>query len=260
MSDLPAAFFVPHGHNLAPTALCIGPWSAHLQHGGPPSALLTRAIRASLPEGFHLSRLTFDLMRPLRLEALRAEVTPTRVGRAAAWFEARLLDAEGAICARATASAIRASPVDLPPGPLLAPPPSAEGVPSFDFPFFPAEIAYHRAVDVRLVRGRWPEEPCAAWMRLRVPLVEGEPTHPVDALITLADACNGLAPAVADLRTSFVNADLSVHLLRAPVGDTFGFDARSVADTSGMGLVQAAIFDEAGELGRCAQSLVVSRR
>jgi hypothetical protein len=41
---LPQALFVVDGARFVPTVLCRGPWSADAQHGGPPAALLARAV------------------------------------------------------------------------------------------------------------------------------------------------------------------------------------------------------------------------
>ena len=262
MSQLPPAFYERRGDALHPTALCIGPWSADLQHGGPPSALLAARLRALAGEDRPLRRLTVDLLRPIPLRPFQIAATVTRAGRRATWAEAELRALDGTLLARASAVAIRRTDLTLPatsasPRP---PPASADGITPFVFPFFPAPIAYHRGVEVRVVTGRCPSEPCTAWMRLTAPLVAGEPTHPTDALVALSDACNGLSPAVPDLRATFVNADLTVHLAREPIGESFAFEARSLADPSGVGLGQATVFDARGEVGRSLQSLVIDVR
>lgn len=262
MSAIPSAFYLPEGDHLTPTALCIGPWSADLQHGGPPSALLLRAILAEVPPSLNLGRLTVDLVRPVPMLPIRAEARIIRQGRLVTWAEASLTDTRDRLLARAHAVLHRATSIDLPPSstPVEPEPPAAAAVAPFEFPFFPAEIAYHKGIEARIVAGTWPVEPCTAWMRLTRPLVDGEQTDPRLALVTLADACNGLSPAVIDLGMSFVNGDLSVYLRRPPVGEAFAFAARSLADASGMGLGQATIYDEGGELGRSIQSLVIDRR
>jgi len=262
VSDIPSYFYRAQGDLLHPTALCIGPWSSDLQHGGPPSALLARAIRERAGDARRLCRVSVDLLRPIPLRPIRATASISREGRRATWTSAELRDEDGTLLARATAVSMRRTQLALPPAPAAPrpPPPSPEGTAPFVFPFFPAPIAYHRGVQVQIVAGSWPTEPCTAWMRLTAPLVGGEPTHPTDALIALSDACNGLSPAVLDLRATFVNADLTVHLAREPIGDSFAFQARSLADPSGVGLGQAALFDVHGELGRSLQSLVVDLR
>lgn len=262
MSGIPGAFYHRDGDRLVPSALCIGPWDARLQHGGPPSALLARAILADAPDTLRIARITVDLLRPIPLVPLRATATTVRAGRLAHWVDAALLDDDDRLLARATATLIRREELALPPTDTrpLPPPPSADGVTPWVFPFFPASIAYHRGVEIRFVEGQWPRTPTTAWMELTRPLVDGEATAPTIALLTLADACNGLHPAVLDLGLTFVNADLSVHLGREPVGARFALATRALADPSGMGATRATIFDETGELGHAALSLVVARR
>jgi acyl-CoA thioesterase len=58
---------------------------------------------------------------------------------------------------------------------------------------------------------------------------------------------------------SFVNADLAVHLHRHPRGSWIGLDARAIAEPGGVGLNQSELFDEDGEVGRCLETLVISR-
>ena len=44
--NLPASFFTQTGKGrYEPTEATVGPWSSDFQHGGPPSALLTNALR-----------------------------------------------------------------------------------------------------------------------------------------------------------------------------------------------------------------------
>jgi hypothetical protein len=262
MSDVPSAFYHRDGDRLVPSALCIGPWDARFQHGGPPSALLARAVLADAPDTLRIARITVDLLRPIPLVPLRATATTIRAGRLAHWVDAHLLDDDDRLLARATATLIRRDALTLPPAETrpLPPPPSPDGVTPWIFPFFPAPIAYHRGVEIRFVEGQWPRTPTTAWMELTRPLVDGEPTTPTIALLALADAVNGLHPAVLDLGLTFVNADVSVQLGREPEGARFAFAARALADPSGMGATRATIFDAAGELGHAAQSLVVARR
>ncbi|MEK6255419.1 MAG: hypothetical protein N2B05_12045, partial [Gemmatimonadales bacterium] len=50
-----------------PTRFAGGPWSAEAQHGGPPSALLAGAMERVEPAGMFLSRITVELLRPVRM-------------------------------------------------------------------------------------------------------------------------------------------------------------------------------------------------
>jgi hypothetical protein len=114
-------------------------------------------------------------------------------------------------------------------------------------------------VEVRVAEGAWGEGPMKAWMRLARPLVEGRPTTPVERVLTLADAANGVAPALPS-GYSFINPDLTVVWTRALEGEWLGLDARSRAEAHGVGVVEAALSGPDGEIGRSMQTLVVRRR
>jgi hypothetical protein len=134
-------------------------------------------------------------------------------------------------------------------------------VESFSFPFFRPEVAYHRAVDVRIVQGRWGGHgPVTAWIGLRVPLVEGEETSPLERMLAVADAQNGICVALDPRRFAFINADLSAYLRRPMSGPWVGLAVRSTPEPTGTGLAQSELFDEHGEVGRVLQCLAVSPR
>src|SRR5690606_11227711 len=186
--------------------------------------------------------------------------TPIRLGRQAQWLQADL-SSDGRLLARATVLRIARAEIDLPPTtPPQAAPPGPDGLDDFVFPFFQTDEGYHRAVDIRIAEGEWAKGPCTAWMRSRYPFVEGAPTSPLENLMILADATNGIAPVLPVDRFAFVNADLTVHLLRPPVGEWLALSARARAEPIGAGLVQSQLFDRQGELGRCLLSLVVRPR
>lgn len=265
VDELPESFY----RQTAPdrfeaTALTRGPWSDEHQHGGPPSALLAGVLArdGEGPEVWHLARLSVALLRPIPIGPVRVRTGEDRRGRNAQWLRAELVDDEGRLLAQATATRIRRTEVELPPpkdppSPSLPPPHSQ---PSFVFPFFTAEVAYHRAVDVRVVRGRWGHEPTAAWLRPRVPLVGGRPLLPIEALTIVTDAANGISIVLDVRRFLFVNPDLTIALARPPHGEWFGLDTHAVTDAGGTGLGQAELHDERGPCGRSLQTLVVRPR
>jgi hypothetical protein len=125
----------------------------------------------------------------------------------------------------------------------------------------PYDEGYHTAMQYRFVAGSFLEPgPAKCWLRMRVPLVQGEDPSPLSRVLVAADSGNGVSN-VLDFRTHlFVNADLSVHLHRYPVGEWVCLDARTVIDAAGIGLADTAIHDRSGSLGRAAQSLFVAAR
>ena len=82
----PAAFFVLDGDRFHPTVLTRGPWRPEHQHGGPPAALMARAIEHAVGEtnSFQLARFTIDFVRPVPIEPLTVRVEQVRDGRRSA--------------------------------------------------------------------------------------------------------------------------------------------------------------------------------
>jgi hypothetical protein len=113
----------------------------------------------------------------------------------------------------------------------------------------------------RFVTGGFTEiGPAIAWMRMRVPLVEGEAVHPVARIVIAADSGNGLAGALDYAHWIFVNPDLTVHVHREPVGEWVCLDGRSTIERHGVGLAETTIFDAKGAVARGLQSLYVAPR
>ena len=129
--------------------------------------------------------------------------------------------------------------------------------------FFPTGHAagYHSAMEIRFVSGAYLEVGQAlAWMRMRVPLVEGEEPTPLERALVAADSGNGVSAPLDYRRFVFINADLTVALRRLPEGEWVGLDAVSYVEPDGVGLSDTALHDEHGLVGRATQSLLVAER
>src|SRR5690606_2300150 len=72
-----------HGDDWFATDLSRGPWSPDAQHGGAPCGLVVHLAESVFGDGWQLSRLTLDLLRPVPLGRLRASVETT-TGRSTA--------------------------------------------------------------------------------------------------------------------------------------------------------------------------------
>ena len=102
--------------------------------------------------------------------------------------------------------------------------------------------------------------PSAVWFRMSHPLVMGQTPSPYQRVAVAADSGNGIS-AILDLSTHvFVNSDLTINLLRKPVGEWVCLDARTHLSSHGGGLAESALYDEQGLIGRATQSLFVRRR
>lgn len=245
------------------TPLTRGPWDAGSQHAGPPAALVGRAVerRPGARADARVARITFDIARPVPIGPLTVNTRVVRAGRRVEVVEAELIPDGAPAAMRATAVLIRTAEQAAPGVPGVPPPPGPES--ATDRPFFglPYDEGYHTAMEARFAAGSYLEAgPATCWLRMRVPLVDGEATSPLSRVLIAADSGNGVSN-VLDFRTHlFVNADLSVHLHRYPVGEWVCLDARTVVDAAGIGLADTALYDRSGSLGRSAQSLFVAAR
>ncbi len=259
-----SAFYRQDGERFVSTELTRGPWSNDHQHGGPPGALLARALeRAGEHAGeFFLARVTIELVRPVPIATLSVSTRVVRPGKSVERLEAILSAGETEI-ARASGLRIRRREVVLPAGGAsteapVVPPPSA--LPTFEFPFFQHEVGYHRAVDMRFARGAWGDREVVVWARPTAALIEGEPLSPAEHALIIVDAESGLCPPLDPMRYTFLNPDLTVYFERPLRGEWLGLAARSSAYEHGTGIAESLLFDEAGPMGRGAQSLMVTNR
>lgn len=255
------AFYLPGDATFEATAFTRGPWSADAQHGGPPAALIARALERA---GEHadrmvVARLTLELLRPVPISAMTVRVEAVKLGRTVERWAA-VLEAEGKPRIRASCIRIRVGDAAASPPQGDSEWPEPESCSPLDLDFFPWDMGYHRAVDLRLVHGRWGRTPIGIWGRPKVALLDGEELSPLQALVILADAQSGMGVPLDPRRHTFVNPDLTVYLERPPTGAWFGFEIRSTSSGTGMGLAQSAIRDRRGVMARAAQSLVVAER
>ncbi len=259
------AFYLPTDDpaDFESTDRTTGPWEAGVQHAGPPSALLTRAIEGlptSIPGGSQLARLTMEILGPVPVGPVRVEAAVARPGRAVELVEGTL-SAGGRAVLRCRAWRIRTAQSAVPES-LLAGVPTAPPIPGDRTPWVsPSGSGYLSSVEFVFVGGSFAEPgPAQVWTRLRVPLVEGEDPSPLQRLMAVADSGNGLSSVLPWQGWWFINTELSVHLHRVPTGEWIYVDAHSTVDPTGVGLAETELYDEKGRVGRGAQALMVGPR
>jgi hypothetical protein len=255
-----AALFVPDGDLLVPTGHARGPWDPDAQHGGPPAALLARAIEAvEPPVAMSVARMTVELLRPVPLTPLRAAARTARPGRRVQLLEAALHAGDVEV-ARASALRIRTEDMPAPPGQVDRPPPwpgpeeGEQQAPPMEVDSFPTT-----GVELRFVRGAFAQPgPATVWIRLAVPVVSGEEPTPLMRVAAAADFGNGVS-AVLGWDDLFINPDLTVYLHRPLVGEWVCLDAQTRIG-AGSGLAWSGLYDRSGSIGLAAQALYVERR
>jgi hypothetical protein len=260
------ALFVPDGDRLVPTELTRGPWRPDAQHGGPPSALLGRAIEAAVDatgrEG-QIARVGVELVRPVPLVPLRVSARTEAASRRVTHVEAELA-ADGEVVARSRALVLHVADLEpiQEPGPGDMPGPGAEG-PAPGGVFDSDVPVYHRdAIEHRFVSGSFGEAgPAVDWLRLLVPLVAGEDTSGLCRVLALADFGSGISSVFGEGSTiGLINADLTVALHRHPVGEWVRLQAATRLGGAGVGLCTTAVADADGPVGVATQSLLSFQR
>lgn len=246
-----------------PTGATQGPWSARMQHGGPPSALIVREMERLVPaaEG-HLAKLAVDFLAPVPMAPLTVRTTVLKPGR-----RAELLAAEVAAEGRTVLTArgwwrrrvegLVPEVADAASAPFPNPG-SVPGAAADDELSRYLDHGWMKAMEFRYVSGGPTEPgPCRVWVRPRLPLVANEPTSATQNAVLVADGSSGVSSAL-DFRTHlFSNLDLNLSFLRPPEGSWVGVDAVSAIDSAGGGTTAARLSDAHGVYGYSQQSLYV---
>jgi acyl-coenzyme A thioesterase PaaI-like protein len=258
-----------------PTAHTRGPWDPAAQHGGAPAALVARALEDVAGEAFLVTRITIELLRPVPLAPLTIEARVTKPGRRTLGA-AVTVTADGVPVVDARGMAVRLAelPTGLPPElgrgvaavgddvPGLVAGPAEGRLSAFGLDAEPDEPAFHRTgVEVRSVGGGFDTAgPAQAWCRLQRPVVDAEAPSGLQRVAAAADFGNGLSWVLPFERWTFVNADLTIHLVRPAEGEWIGLDAVTYPSDRGTALAECVLYDDGGRLGRSAQSVIIERR
>jgi hypothetical protein len=254
------SFYVPLGDGLwRATPHTTGPWEAGAQHGGPPSALLGRALQRCQPRAdMMIARFTCEILRSIPVGDIRVQTRLVRAGRRVELLEATA-SANGREVARASAwrvlrtgsPAVRpraASPPGLPDEPPSWPPAGwTDG--------------YISAIEWRRAAGSFGGPgPATVWARTRYPIVPDEEPGPLERVLLIADSGSGISWELDMNRWLFINPELTVHLHREAAGEWICLDAQTAISTGGAGLATSVLSDLDGPVGVAAQSLLITPR
>jgi hypothetical protein len=261
MSDDAQAFYVPRGDNrFIATQNTRGPWAPDAQHGGPPAALLGRAIENVGGDGMFVARCTFDILRPVPITELEVDARVVRPGKKVQLVEASL-SSDGELVMRATSWLIRTEELDFEAPPLDDSPPPGPDQGHEMAVFDVGEASYMRSMEWLFVRGAFFEHgPATTWFRMRIPLVEGEDPTPLQRVLCAADSASGISTAIDFAEWIYINTDLTVYLHRLPVGEWVCIEARTIPERNGVGFTSSIIRDEHGPIGRSGQALYIAKR
>ncbi|MGZ8802684.1 MAG: thioesterase family protein [Mycobacterium sp.] len=240
-------------------------WDPEIQHGSPPLALLTKAIedlskRTAGPE-LRIGRLTLDILGAIPVTAVRVRAWVDRPGSRISMINAEMVTdrADGSRRPVARVSAWLLTPSDTRDAATDRYPPLVEGAATEvahaweDAPGYLETVSWRRQANPAGTDAE-------VWLSPLVPLVDSEPTTPLQRLAMVVDSANGIGAALDPQLFVFMNTDTVVHLHRLPTGEDFGLRARGSIGPDGIGVTTAEIFDRQGFIGTCAQTLLVQRR
>jgi hypothetical protein len=260
--NLPPSFFRKTGEGTyEPTEATIGPWSPDFQHGGPPCALLTHALRLfPSPESLKIVRVTIEFFSAIPIKLCEIKIEKVRAGKKIELLRGQYLS-EGKTFLLAHAwrmeSQINTSkPVsdgfELPrlPGPQV-------------LKFFPGinYFPYLGALEWRYTEGALDKTgPATVWTRPRIPLIEGRAINGLESLILMIDSANGVSAELDIRKWTFVPVDMTVGIYRQPTGPWTGMAARTSMGNDGIGQTTTTAFDTKGSIGHSIHTLFIRPR
>jgi len=251
-------YFIVDGNKVIASPHGAGPWDPNMLHGGAPTALITSFVEA-LPTEVPMSvtRLTVDLQRPVPTGEMDVSVTVIREGRNIQTSEV-ILSAGGRQVVRATALKMRKEALDLPEGAALRETPlevTGQAAP------FARSAGFNSTVEMlEASTGPVPEAARHVWFHIERPFRQDMETTPLMRAAATGDYCNGFGSPLNFEEWTYINADLTLHFAREPVGEWMMLAANSWIGPDGRGLAFGQLADERGLFGRAIQSLVIAKR
>lgn len=259
--------YVRDGDAFVGTSCTANGWGNGAQSGGAVLALLGHLlddVPALVP--MSLSRLTVDLARPVPIgERLWVDQTVTREGKLIQVIDASLRSADQELI---RCRALRIRDEDLTGGPVPASTgddaaltgglPRPEELPTVaDRPGIAPFLV--TAAELRRTAGH-SDGPHCAWVRVKIPVVAGEPVRTTSRLTMTMDCVNLIGVAGLPAGVTAINPDVSAHVTRPPMGEWVALvgDTR-FAHRIGHGFSVATMLDDHGVFGVTSTSQIVQR-
>lgn len=222
------------------------------QHGGAVGAVLAARMEnwATENDAGRPVQFALNLLKPTPMEPIRIDIDVLQSGRRVSVLRGEVSVA-GKCTAIATAIFTHTGPV----------PTVVNSEPEIGDPLTSTLIALHEHLPSPWFRDtvemrRAPDG--TVWMRqIQSPVA---PLTPLARVVAHADWASGVArPETPETPrvSGFPNTDLTVHMVREPVGEWIGMSGEPIWQDDGIGLTTAELRDVQGPIGRSAQSLIL---
>ncbi|MDQ1249984.1 MAG: hypothetical protein QG597_4361 [Actinomycetota bacterium] len=249
-----------------PTVHTASGWGPNMQHGGPVSGLLTRAIERHQRPGTRISRVTVEILGVVPLSPVRVRSWSERPGRRVELLQAAMQaqDPDGQWRSVATAAAWQLA--TRPTGHVAHHADPALHRPVLDRPDDSGlddawRTGFVNALDWHIdIPAGQPGLPTIAWLRFNRPLVHGEEPTDLQRVIAIADIANGVGARLDARQWTFLNTDLTVCLFDPPTGPWIGLQAETSIGHDGIAMSSAVIHTSTGPVGRLTQNVLVQPR
>ena len=206
-----------------------------------------------------IARQTIDLFRPVPFGQLDVDVQPIRRGRRVAVFlsrvscEGRPLTQATTLCLRGDASlgsvgADHSSEAPRPPG--EATPANVDRVGN-------RWVSYPGTLEMRHLVSPGGSEPPLVWIQANAPVLADAAPSPAVRAASIADFVSPFANMQPG-RSGYVNADITLHLHRPPIGAWHYLRIVSRGAADGVSTAQAVLGDERGAYGASSAASLIS--
>ena len=235
-----------------PTLLCQGPWDPGAAQGGPPSALIARAVERHDPaDHLFVTRIAIDILRPVPLAPLTIATRFVRGGKRVQIVEVTLAAEDETVLVHARALRVQRVPAAAVPAPTD----------SLELPALDSSPGIRAGVEMRAALGDFREPgPATCWFRMTAPLVNDEAPSPLQRTMLAADFGNGVSGSIPSEEFVFINPDLTVVVDRDPVGEWIALEAVTELTPGQGAFARGVLHDEVGRFGQSAQSLFIGPR
>jgi len=260
--------FTQDGDHYVPTDRARGPWTFDSLHGSPVAALIAYCVELRLLESssgltdageLRIARQTIDLFRRVPYGPLLVDVQKIREGRRVAVFQSRV-SCEGKLLTQATSLCLRANDALGSVGADHAaepPAPPNEATPNVVDRVGNRWVSYPGTLEMRHIVPPGGSQPPVVWIRNDARVVAESPLTPAVRAAGIADFVSPFANMQPG-RSGYVNADITMHLHRQPVGDWHYLRVVSRGASEGVATAQAVLGDRLGAYGASSAASLIN--